>query len=63
MLSKISLSSFDKIAILRKDGSSSQRAIPVFPGYTIVKSENMPSIESDIPTIPNENLTRAFLLN
>lgn len=61
MLSKMSLSSFDKIAILRKDGTSSQRAIPVFPGYTIVKSEDMPTVQSSIPIIPNEHLNLAFL--
>lgn len=61
MLSMMQLSSFDKIGILRRDGTNSINIVPQFPNYRISESQNMPTILSNIPSLKNEELTIDFL--
>lgn len=60
-LTTLSRSSFDKVAILRHDGSSAIKPPTQFPGYKITRSQNFPSVESVIPILTNEQLTSKFL--
>lgn len=61
-LSQISLSNFDKMGILRTDGSNPNDNIPQFPNYKSTKTENFPAIQSEIPPLTNEELTLQFLV-
>lgn len=60
-LTTLSRSQFDKIAVLRHDGSSAIKPPAQFPGYKITRSQDFPSIESSISILTNEQLTLQFL--
>lgn len=61
------LSTFDKMEVLRRDGTSSvnngSRSIPQFPNYYVTKSENMPTIISDTPLLPVASLNLRNLMS
>jgi DNA-directed RNA polymerase subunit N (RpoN/RPB10) len=61
-LTRISQSPFDKLAILRKDGSSSFKTPAQFPGYKIVRSEDFPCLQPEIPVISLEELSFSNLV-
>lgn len=62
-----SLSVFDKMEVLRRDGTTSvnpgTRYVPQFPNYRITYSENMPTIISDIPIMTPQELTLQSLMS
>ncbi len=64
MLVADSLSTFDKMEVLRRDGSLSSytNAIPSFPNYSVSRSEDMPTIVSDIPLLTPQELTLSELM-
>lgn len=65
MMAVDSLSTFDKMEVLRRDGTTSinpgTRVIPQFPNYRITRSDNMPTIVSDVPLMSPQELTLQFL--
>ena len=61
MLAMMQVSTFDKIEILRRDGTNSINNIPQFPNYRTTESQNMPTILSEIPPLSNSELTLQFL--
>lgn len=61
MLAMMQVSSFDKVEILRRDGTNSINSVPQFPNYRITESQNMPTILSEIPPLSNSELTLQFL--
>lgn len=66
MLVAKSLSTFDKIEVLRRDGTSnslSSNSIPQFFNYFVTKSEDMPTVISDTPPLTAQELTLQYLTN
>lgn len=63
MLALMQISTFDRIEILRRDGTNSINTVPQFPNYRVVESQNMPTVLSDIKPLTNEELTIDFLKN
>lgn len=61
MLAFMQVSAFDRVEILRRDGTNSINTIPQFPNYRITESKNMPTILSEIPPLTNAELTLQFL--
>jgi hypothetical protein len=57
MLAMMQVSAFDKVEILRRDGTNSINSIPQFPNYRITNSQNMPTILSKILPRSNDELT------
>lgn len=66
MLAMDSLSTFDKIEVLRRDGTTSinsnARITPQFPNYRVTNSENMPTVLSEIPMLSSTELTLQNLM-
>lgn len=62
-LSLLSRSNYNKLAILRRDGSSSIKQPAQFPGYKIVEKEDLPCTKSEFPIISAQNLTLEYLNN
>ena len=62
-LSLLSRSNYNKVSILRRDGSSSIKESTQFPGYKIVRKEDFPCTKSEISIISIENLTLDYLNN
>lgn len=62
-----SLSTFDKMEVLRRDGTTStnsnSRTTPQFPNYFVTRSENLPTVISNIPIMSATELTIQNLAN
>lgn len=60
-LSLLSRSNFNKVAILRRDGSSSIKEPAQFPGYRIVSKEDFPCTKPEFPILSVDQLTLEYL--
>lgn len=56
-LALMTRSDFNKVAILRRDGSATIKEIPQFPGYRVIRKENYPALIPEFPIISTEELT------
>lgn len=62
-LALLTRSNYNKVAVLRRDGSSSIKEPAQFPGYRVVKKEDFPCTKPEFPIISVENLTLDYLNN
>ena len=61
MLAMMQVSAFDKVEILRRDGTNSINNVPQFPNYRITNSKNMPTVLSKTLPLTNDELSLKFL--